>query len=131
LPEQGCNLTAVTATVRFGNGAIASLLLAEAGENGYVAKWLHEVFGGDRSAVLYDHFRQARFSGVALSHYAAEDELHADGTFGVLEDFVNSIRTGKKPVISATDGLRATRLAQAILKSVSSGKPQEFQSDLD
>jgi len=131
LPEQECNVTAVTATVRFANGATASLLLAEAGENGYAGKWLHEVFGGDRSAVLYDHFRQAHFSGVAISHYAAEDELRADGTFGVLEDFVNSVRTGKKPVISAADGLRATRFAQAILKSVKSGQPQELQSDLD
>jgi len=131
LPEQGCNVTAVTATVRLANGAIASLLLAEAGENGYVAKWLHEVFGGDCSAVLYDHFRQARFSGVALSHFSAEDELQADGTFGVLQDFVNSIRTGKRPVITAADGLRATRLAQAILKSVSSGDPQELRRDLD
>jgi myo-inositol 2-dehydrogenase/D-chiro-inositol 1-dehydrogenase len=131
LPEQGCNVTAVTATVRLANGAIASLLLAEAGENGYVAKWLHEVFGGDRSAVLYDHFRQVRFSGAPLSHFAAEDELHADGTFGVLEDFVDSIRAGRRPVTTAADGLRATRLAQAILKSVSSGQPQELQSDLD
>ena len=131
LPGQGCNVTAVTATVRLTNGVIASLLLAEAGENGYVAKWLHEVFAGDRSAVLYDHFRQARFSGVTPAHYAAEDELRADGTFGVLEDFVNSVRTARKPAIAATDGLRATRLAHAILESVSSGQPQELQSDLD
>jgi myo-inositol 2-dehydrogenase/D-chiro-inositol 1-dehydrogenase len=130
LPEQGCNVSAVTASVRLANGAVASLLLAEAGENGYVAKWLHEVFGGDCSAVLYDHFRQARFSGVLPSHYAAENELQADGTFGVLGDFVTSVRSGKKPVISAADGLRATRLALAILKSASSGQPQELESDL-
>ncbi len=126
LPEQGCNLTAVSATVRFANRAVASLLLAEAGENSYAGKWLHEVFGGNCSAVLYDHFRQARFSGVTLLHYAAENELHADGTFGVLEDFVHSIRTGKKPVITAADGTRATELAHAILKSVRNGQPEEL-----
>ncbi len=131
LPEQGCNVTAATATVRFANGTIASLLLAEAGENPYASKWLHEVFGEDCSGVLYDHFRQAYFSGAAISHYAAEDELRADGTFGVLEDFVNAVRTGSKPVISAEDGLRATRFAQAILKSIQSGQTQELQRDLD
>jgi predicted dehydrogenase len=131
LPEQGCNVTGVTATVRFASGTIASLLLAEAGENSYAGKWLHEVFGGDRTAVLYDHFRQARFSGVPLSHYVAQEELHADGTFGLLEDFVNSIRTGKRPVISAADGFRATLLGHAILQSLRSSQPEDIHIDVD
>ena len=55
------------------------------------------------------------------------DELQADGTFGVLEDFVDSIRTGKRPVTTAADGLRATRLAQAILEVASAAaSPQEL-----
>ncbi len=62
VPEQGCNVTAAAATIRFAGGAIASLLVAEAGENRYAGKWLHQVFDGTRSAVLYDHFRQASFS---------------------------------------------------------------------
>jgi len=131
LPEQQCNVTATSATVRFANGAIASLLLAEAGENSYAGKWLHQVFAGDRSAVLYDHFRQARFSGIQLSHYVAEDELRADGTFGVMEDFVNSIRSGKQPVIRAVDGIRATQLAHALLHSMQTGQPETLASDLD
>jgi myo-inositol 2-dehydrogenase / D-chiro-inositol 1-dehydrogenase len=131
LPEQGCNVTAASATVRFANGAIASLLLAEAGENSYAGKWLHQVFAGDRSAVLYDHFRQARFSGTVLSHYVAADELRADGTFGVMEDFVNSIHSGKQPVISAVDGMRATQLAAALLNSMQTGRPETLANDLD
>jgi len=129
IPEQGCNVTAVTATVRFANGAIASLLLAEAGENDYLGKWLHQVFDGKRSAVLYEHFRQASFSGVEVPHFRADDEIRADGTFGVLDDFVLSIRTGKAPAIGARDGLRATLLAQKILTSLRTGSTQEISPD--
>ena len=128
VPEQGCNVTAATATIRFANGAIASLLLAEAGENSYVGKWLHQVFDGTRSAVLYDHFRQASFSGAAIAHFAAEDEVRADGTFGVMEDFVLSIRTGKPPAIGARDGLRATLMGRKMLDSIRTGRRRRSDS---
>jgi predicted dehydrogenase len=122
---------AASATVRFANGAVASLLLADAGENAYAGKWLHEVFDGRRSALLYDHFRQVRFSGADLNHFAATDELRADGTYGVLEDFVCSIRTGRRPRITARDGIRATLLAVKIHESLRSGRPQEVRLDGD
>lgn len=105
---------AAVATIRFASGAVAALLLADAGENPYAGKWLHEVFDGSRSAVLYDHFRQVRFSGAEPAHFAADD----DGTRGVLEDFLRAIRTGTRPAITAADGERATRLALTILESL-------------
>jgi predicted dehydrogenase len=120
---------AAAVTVRFANNAVASLLLADAGENPYVGKWLHQIFDGQRSAVLYDHFRQARFSCAQLDHFATPDDLRADGTYGVLEDFVGSIRAGRSPVITVRDGLRATLLATKILDSMRSGKPQEVRLD--
>jgi len=128
-PADGCNVTAVTATVRFASGSIASLLMAEAGENGYVGKWLHEVFDGRRTAVLYDHFRQVRFSGVEPDHYVAPDPTRADGTLGVLEDFVSSIREKRPPAIGARDGVRATLLATRILESLQTGRPEEVSLD--
>jgi predicted dehydrogenase len=120
---------AASATVRFANGATASLLLADAGENAYAGKWLHQIFDGRRSAVLYDHFRQVRFSGCEVEHFAATDALRADGTYGVLEDFVSGIRSGRGPSISARDGLRATLLAVKIQDSLCSGQPQEVRLD--
>jgi predicted dehydrogenase len=122
---------AAAATVRFANGAVASLLLADAGENPYAGKWLHEIFDGRRSALLYDQFRQVRFSGADTEHFAAGDEMRADGTYGVLEDFVCSIRTGRSPLITAHDGLRATLLAVKIHEALRSGKPQEVRLDGD
>jgi predicted dehydrogenase len=120
---------AAAVTVRFANNAVASLLLADAGENPYAGKWLHQIFDGQRSAVLYDHFRQVRFSCAPLEHFAAPDDLRADGTYGVLEDFVCSIREGRSPVITLRDGLRATLLATKILESMRSGEPREVRLD--
>ena len=124
-PRDGCDLDAAAATVRFANGSIAVLAAADAGENPYTGKWLHQVFDGTRSAVLYDHFRQARFSGVDPVHYVTEDERRADGTYGVLENFIESIRTGRRPAVTLDDGLRATLLAIQLLESVSSAVPKE------
>jgi myo-inositol 2-dehydrogenase/D-chiro-inositol 1-dehydrogenase len=116
-------------TVRFANSAVASLLLADAGENPYGGKWLHQVFDGRQSAVLYDHFRQASFSCGQPSHFAAPLDLRADGTYGVLEDFAASIRAVRSPVTTVRDGLRATLLATKILDSLRTGEPQEVRLD--
>jgi predicted dehydrogenase len=121
---------AVSATVRFENGATASLLLADEGDNPYVGKWLHEVFDGRRSAVLYDHFQQARFSGVEPDHYRDHSELFSDGTYGILEDFVRGIRSGEPPVVTPRDGIRATLFALRLLDSLRSGNPEEIRLDV-
>jgi predicted dehydrogenase len=121
---------AVSATVRFESGATASLLLADEGENPHAGKWLHEVFDGQRSAVLFDHFQQARFSGVEPDHFCDHSELFSDGTYGILEDFVRGIRTGKPPVVTPRDGIRATLFALRLLDSLSSGKPEEIRLDV-
>jgi myo-inositol 2-dehydrogenase/D-chiro-inositol 1-dehydrogenase len=120
---------AASATVRFANGATATLLLADLGENAYAGKWLHEVFDGRRSAVLYDHFRQVRFCGVDPPHFAASDPIRDDGTYGVMEDFLHAIRTGSQPVSTGTDGIRATLLARRLIDSLRSGKPEEVHLD--
>jgi hypothetical protein len=129
VPEAGLNTTAATATVRFANGAVAALVLTEAGENPHVGKWLHEIFDGTRSAVLYDHFRQVRFSGAACDHYAAPEDLRTDGTYGVLENFVESITRSVPPRITARDGLRATTFARRILDSLHAQAPVEVALD--
>lgn len=121
---------AVSAAVRFANGATASLLLADQGENPYAGKWLHEVFDGSRSAVLFDHFRQARFSGVEPEHFCDHSELYSDGTYGVMEDFTRSIRTGAAPAITPRDGIRATLFALKLLESLRSGRPEEIRLDV-
>ena len=120
---------AASAVVRFANGATASLLLADQAENPYVGKWLHEVFDGRRSAVLYDHFRQARFCGVEPAHFAAPDPIRADGTYGVMEGFLRAIRTGSQPSAGGTDGIRATLLARRLIDSLRSGRAEEVRLD--
>ena len=127
-PRDGCDVDAAVGTVRFASGALAVLATADAGENPYTGKWLHQVFDGGRSAVLYDHFRKARFSGCELEHYYAEDEQRSDGTYGLLEDFVDSIRRGRRPAVTVQDGRRATELAIQLLQSMSIAAPVEVST---
>jgi len=120
---------AVSATLRFANGAVASLAFADAGENPHSGKWLHQIFDGKRSAVLHDHFRTVRFSGVELDCFTTPNDLRADGTWGVLEDFARAIRTSQPPAITPRDGLRATLLAIRILESLETCSPREVRLD--
>jgi predicted dehydrogenase len=127
-PRDGCDVDTAAATVRFGNGSVAVLAAADAGENPYTGKWLHQVFDGSRSAVLYDHFRQASFSGCSASHFVAEDDLRADGTYGLMDNFIDCIRSGRRPAVTVDDGLRATALAVQLLESISSSAPVQVDT---
>jgi predicted dehydrogenase len=124
--EQAGGTEAVAATVRFASGSVASLLLADEGEDPHAGKWLHEMFDGTRSAVLYDHFRQLRLSAPD-EHVSVEEDLRSDGTWGVLGNFANAIATGTQPAVTAEDGIRATLLAIRLLDSLRSGTPQDIE----
>ena len=115
LPEQGCNVTAVTATVRLANGAIASLLLAEAGENGYAAKWLHEVFGGRPLRRALRSLSPGTFLGCDAALISLPRlSVARPRNISPLQDFGGLDPHWDRRRWKAADGLRATRLAQGL-----------------
>jgi predicted dehydrogenase len=115
-------------TIQFANGAIASVIMADHGQNDYISKWFHEVFDGQRSAVIYDHTQQVTFSGTEIQKFSAYDlpvaeKERASGTFWVLRDLIDAIRENRRPKIDVRDGLRTTLLADKLVESAMTGQP--------
>ena len=131
-PEPGdpTEVQAAVATLRFENGAVASLTMSEAGENQYMSKWFVEVFDGERTAVFHHHFQQAEISGAEPAHIEVTRDPHSIGTKTFMEDFIHCLRTGDQPKIGAKDGIRATLMANRIMASVRSGRPERIDLDL-
>ncbi len=128
-PTAPTEIQAAVATVRFASGAIASLVLSEAGENPYMSKWFTEVFDGTRTAVFHHHYQQVEISGTEPGHVESTGDPHAIGTRDFMADFLHAVRTGEPPAIGARDGLRATLLANRIVDSLRSGAPESIDVD--
>ena len=125
-PDDPSDIQGAVATVRFANGAIASLIMSEAGENPYMSKWFTEVFDGARTAVFHHHYQQVEISGAEPTHVESAGDPHAIGTRPFMEDFIHAIRTATEPAITAKDGLRATLMANRIVDSLRSGAPEKI-----
>jgi len=119
----------LVATIRFANGAVASLIQGDAALPAYASKFFVELFGNGLSAQLYDRFHRATFSGPNMPNPgemtapAGEDP---EGLAQELEDFLQGITQDKPWRIGATvqDGLRATALILACFDAIKTGKPQ-------
>lgn len=77
----------------------------------------------ERGVVYVDAFRQrltvsSNQAGKTLWH-----EWGSDMDQGLIDDFVDMIRTGRAPSISGVDGLRALEVALAAYQSAASGAP--------
>jgi predicted dehydrogenase len=128
-PNDPSDIQGAVATLRFANGAIASLIMSEAGENPYMSKWFTEVFDGVRTAVFHHHYQQVEISGAEPTHVESSGDPHAIGTHAFMENFIHAIRTGSEPAITAKDGLRATLIANRIVDSLRSGAPEKIDID--
>ena len=124
-PEDGCNVQAAVVTVRFANGAVASLSVSEAGETPHLGKWVFEVFDGTKAALFDNHFAQVWITDGDPEHLEWKGEAHSIGIAGILTDFVEAVETGRQPTVTGKDGLRATLLARRILASLQSGAPMD------
>jgi len=105
------------ATLRFANGSVATFLMSDAGSNDVVSKWFFEFFDGENSAILDEHFSRARFSNGETVNPPPIDRLPF---------LVEAIRNDSEPYVSASEGIRATRIVEKIAASIQTGLPQNF-----
>jgi predicted dehydrogenase len=113
----------VVATIRFANGAIASLAQGDSGTTPLVSKFSFQVADGTRSVHLHDRLRSgAFFDGVSTETVQDEEEL------GMLEEnraFLAALSGDIPPPTTHLDGLRATRMVLAAVEAV---RTKEVQS---
>jgi len=103
----------VSALLRFGDGSLATVVYCATGHPG-VSKERIEVFGGTGTVVI-DDFRGIEFAGLGgkTVRKAREDK----GQYGLMENFIRAVRGEAELSVTASDGLRATRIACAVLEA--------------
>jgi predicted dehydrogenase len=105
-------------TVEYASGALASVVLADVGDNPVLSKWSCQIYDGSRSVVLTDRLLRVTHSNSA----APEQDADRHRPASMLSALANSIVTGASPVAGPEDGVRAVRLASAFIEAATLGR---------
>jgi predicted dehydrogenase len=117
-------LDTVAATLRFGDGSVATLLISDADFNAFVSKWFFEIYGRGESAVIYDHCRAVAFSMPGGGKTVETLSPPPVDRFPFLLD---AIRNGGDSYVPAITGIIATSVVESIIASVRSGRTQTVE----
>lgn len=112
----------IVATIRFENGAVASVTQGDSGQTPFVSKFSFQLTDGRKSA----HLRN-RLKTVTLFDGENTNEVTDPEEYGFQEennDFVRSLLGNTPPPVTHVDGLRATLLILKAFESLKTGLPQ-------
>ena len=114
------------AVLRFGDGAVATLLVSDAGFNPFASKWLFETYGGHHSAVVYDHGRTVTFGGAGDAAAGGAERLSPPAVER-LPFLLDAIHSGGESYAPASAGILATLVVERIVDSIRTGRPQRIE----
>ncbi len=110
----------LAAAVHFGNGSLASLVVTDCGRTPLVSKFSFQILDGQRTAHLSDRLKKVTLDdGTQTTVNEAPEEI---GLRAENDDFIDAVRQGRQPAVTLADGVRATRLLLAALRSSASGR---------
>jgi predicted dehydrogenase len=120
---------ALVGTILWRNGALSTVISGDQGQNRVVSKWFHEVWDGQRSAVLSAHLRRADFDGCDLDHVDTEEwpepeRRKAERAYPILANLLEVIRAGGETLCTVRDGVRAVAICEALGGAARTGRPQ-------
>ena len=101
----------------FPNGSLATIVYACTGHGGLGKERVEGFAGG--GAVVIDDFRGVQFHGLPGKNVSGSKEQK--GQAAILTNFIAAIRGEAALSVTATDGLRATRIARQALASAQGG----------
>jgi predicted dehydrogenase len=119
----------VAATIRFANGAAASLLIGDFGPSPWTGKSYYELFDArGQSATISGYYERVRFAKdepLEVSKDDLPEPQRADyqGYGALMREFIGCALANRPPAIAAgvAAGVRATALALACFESIASG----------
>lgn len=106
----------VSAVLRFPDGSTATVIYCCVGHPA-LGKELIEIYGGGK-AVAIDDFRGIRYGGFPDKNISRSTEHK--GQFELLDNWIQAIRGKAELNVTAEHGLRATRIAQDVLRKCNS-----------
>ena len=121
---EGSVIDTVVATVRFVDGRVGSVVIADAGRTPYVSKFSFQIVGGGRSVHLHDRLRAAHFfDGEEVEEIRVEEE---EGMVEENRELIDALTSGRPPRTGYRDGLRATTMVTSAFQAVRTGLPQKI-----
>lgn len=123
---------ALVGTIVWQSGGLSTLISTDQGFNPAVSKWFHEVWDGERSAVLSDHTGRVDFGGVDadpidISELSDEERSRVRGAYPIHTNLLDAIRTDGDTICTVHDGVRSVSICNALDEAVRTGKPQTVQ----
>jgi predicted dehydrogenase len=115
------------ATLRFPGGAVATLLVSDAGFNAFASKWLFQAYDGQQSAVVYDHGRTVAFGDSVGPAGAGKAETLVPPPLARFPCLLAAIRGGGEPYVPASAGIIATLVIERLCEAIRSGRPQRVE----
>ena len=116
-------------TILWKNGGLSTVISTDQGFNPSVSKWFHEVWDGERSAILSDHTNRVDFGGceidyVDMKEFSEEDQRHGVPSPSMMGNLLEAIGTGGDTLCNARDGVRTVSICNALDEAARTGRPQ-------
>ena len=116
-------------TIRWRNGGLSTVISSDQGQSGYVSKWFHQVWDGQRSAIIHAHTSRVEFTNCEIDHLdAAELPPEERRTPLILTNLLAAIRRNAPIVCTVRDGAHAVAICNALDEAARTGRPQAVQS---
>jgi len=112
------------ASIQFENGHIAAWIQGDAALGQFTSKFFFELFGDGKSVQIYDRLKQATFFDGEKTW--TEERPEEEGFQLENEEFTSALREHRQPVLSAQDGIQATRIVLAADRAIRTGEVQEL-----
>ncbi|HZK76989.1 MAG TPA: hypothetical protein VFD13_08785, partial [Candidatus Kapabacteria bacterium] len=114
----------MAATISFENGAVATLLIGDAGETPHDGKFNFQSMNGIQSVHLYNRLTAlSYFDGTSEQIFSADE----DGFLNENREFLSAITEARQPETSERNGLRAQMILLRGIESMRTGEQQSLK----
>ncbi|MGH2367937.1 MAG: Gfo/Idh/MocA family protein [Chloroflexota bacterium] len=116
-------------TILWRNGGISTVISSDQGQSEYVSKWFHQVWDGQRSAIIHAHTRRVEFTNCEIDYLdGAELPPEERQKPLVLTNLLDAIHHDAPIVCSVRDGAHAVAICNALDEAARTGRPRPVRS---
>jgi predicted dehydrogenase len=113
----------LAASIQFESGAVANLIVADAGAMPHNGKFLIRIADGMKSIELYDRLtKMTYYDGTAIHEFASTE----DGFLNENIEFLSTLKEGRQPATNEITGFEVQRVLFAAIESFKSNQPQSL-----
>ena len=110
-------------TILWKNGGLSTVISTDQGQNPLVTKWFHQVWDGERSAVV--HGGRVDFGGCDIDYVDTKELSEKEQrSHSMFVNLLEAIQTDGDTLCNAHDGVRTVSICNALDEAARTGRPQ-------